>query len=85
MITRETVARCLAAHIHGEMSVDALVEWAEDALMEAEFEPSDAKMLAEIVGRLGVADVRAFGLSWRDCEELLSRLGYPPRVEIANL
>jgi hypothetical protein len=31
---------------------------------------------------LGVADVRAFGLAWEDCEQLLRQLGYSPRVEI---
>ncbi len=35
-----------------------------------------------VVSRLGLADVRAFGLTWDDCEELLERLGYRARVEI---
>jgi addiction module HigA family antidote len=35
-----------------------------------------------VVGRLGVADVRAFGLTWADCEELLGRLGFSARIEI---
>lgn len=29
-----------------------------------------------------VADVRAFGLTWADCEELLGRLGFAARVDI---
>ena len=35
-----------------------------------------------VIARLGVADVRAFGLAWEDCEELLQKLGFAPRVEI---
>lgn len=31
---------------------------------------------------LGVADVRAFGLTWADCEELLAKLGFSARIEI---
>jgi hypothetical protein len=31
---------------------------------------------------LGVADVRAFGLTWEDCEQLLRQLGYTARVDI---
>ena len=38
--------------------------------------------LSEVVSRLGVADVRAFGLTWEDCENLLGRLGYRTRVEV---
>jgi hypothetical protein len=29
-----------------------------------------------------VADVRAFGLTWEDCENHLDRLGYCTRVEV---
>jgi len=35
-----------------------------------------------VIARLGVADVRAFGLAWEDCEELLHELGFSPRVEV---
>jgi hypothetical protein len=42
----------------------------------------DAKTLSPVIARLGVADVRAFGLAWDDCEELLHKLGFSPRVEV---
>jgi len=35
-----------------------------------------------VIARLGVADVRAFGLLWEDCEALLRQLGYTVRLEI---
>ena len=50
--------------------------------MDTEFEASDAHMLAEVIGRLGVADVRAFGLTWEDCEALLRQVGVRARVEL---
>jgi hypothetical protein len=59
-----------------------LVDWAERALMDGEFAGRDAKTLSFVVARLGVADVRAFGLAWEDCEELLRKLGFSPRVEV---
>ena len=34
------------------------------------------------IAPLGVADVRAFGLTWKNCEELLNHLGFVPRVEV---
>jgi hypothetical protein len=45
-------------------------------MMDADFETHDLSLLREIVSRLGLADVRAFGMSWDDCEDYLSRLGY---------
>ena len=50
--------------------------------MEAEFAEQDASAIADAVARLGVADVRAFGLTWEDCEQLLRQLGYAARVDI---
>ncbi len=31
---------------------------------------------------VGVADVRAFGFAWEDCEALLRQLGFSLRVEV---
>ena len=50
--------------------------------MDGEFPPAEAPMLTRVVARLGVADVRAFGLTWEDCEQLLGTLGYAARVEL---
>jgi len=38
--------------------------------------------LRSVVSRLGLADVRAFGLTWEDCEQLLGELGYAARVDV---
>ena len=81
-ITRETVAEKLGAYLRHELSLTSLVAWAETVLMEGEFDPKDLELIRDVVARLGVADVRAFGLTWEDCEEFLSRLGYAARVNI---
>jgi hypothetical protein len=81
-ITKFTVADEIAAYLHHEMTLAELVDWSERALMDGEFAESDASALSQVVARLGVADVRAFGLSWDDCEELLGKLGFAPRVEV---
>jgi hypothetical protein len=52
--------------------------------MEGEFEEADAEAIAAVVSRLGVADVRAFGLAWDDCEELLRQLGFSARIDIVT-
>lgn len=81
-ITRHTVAQKLAAYLRHELTLAQLVDWAENALMQGEFAEADADAVREVVARLGVADVRVFGLTWEDCEQLLNRLGYRTRVEI---
>jgi hypothetical protein len=82
VITKKTVANKLAAYLGHELTLGGLVAWAEDALQEGTFETRNAKLLATVVGRIGVADVRAFGLAWEDCEQILKQLGYSARVDI---
>ncbi len=81
-ITKKTVANQVAAYLHHEITLAQLVDWSERALMDGEFAEPDAPVLSSVVARLGVADVRAFGLAWEDCEELLRKLGFSPRVEV---
>ena len=82
MITKQAVADKIAAYLHHELSLSQLVDWAEGALMEGEFDERDMEVLRTVVSRLGLADVRAFGLEWDDCEQLLQELGYSARVDI---
>jgi len=81
-VTRETAAQKLTAFLHHEISSAQLVDWAETVLLDGEFADQDTDALRFVVSRLGVADVRAFGLTWEDCENLLDRLGYRARVEV---
>lgn len=82
MITRQMVADRIGDWLRHDISLEQLVDWAESALQDAEFEAEGGTDLAEVVGRLGLADVRAFGLTWDDCEQLLRQLGYKAHVEI---
>lgn len=82
MITKQTVAEKIALFLRHEISEADLVAWSEEAIRDGEFAATDAGELAAVVGRLGLADVKEFGLSWDDCEALLQRLGYRVKVEI---
>lgn len=82
MITKQTVAERLAAYLRHDISLGQLVDWAENAVMDGEFDERDSGVLSTMVARLGVADVRAFGLTWEDCEAMLRTLGYDARVEV---
>jgi hypothetical protein len=82
MITRSLIADKIASWLHHDLTLCELVDWAENALLREDFAENDASELAAIVGRLGAADVRNFGLWWEDCEQLLKQLGYVAHVDI---
>jgi hypothetical protein len=81
-LTRKAVAQKLAAYLHHEISLDVLVAWANAAMMEDDFEEAYYNAIRDAVARLGLADVRAFGLTWEDCQRIFKELGYDARVEI---
>jgi len=72
----------LASFLRYDISLADLVSWAEDAMIDGEFDEKEAATISDVVSRLGVADARAFGLTWEDCEQLLRQLGYAARVNI---
>lgn len=84
IINKQTVADKIAAYLHQDITQAQLVDWAENALMEGEFPEEDAATISAVVSRLGVADVRAFGLTWADCEQLLRQLGFSAQVKITT-
>ena len=84
LITKKIVADKIAAYLHHDITLAQLVDWAERAMMEDEFEENGLAAIRSAVSRLGVADVRAFGLTWEDCEELLRQLGFSARVSIVT-
>jgi hypothetical protein len=66
------------------LSLDGLVAWAESAMMDGEFDPAYLPTIRDVVARIGVADVRAFGLTWEDCEQLLAQFGYSEHINIVT-
>jgi hypothetical protein len=62
-ISKQAVARKLFAYLQHRLLLAALVDWAENALLEGDFAETDAEVLTSVLGQLGLADVRAFGLT----------------------
>ncbi len=81
-ITKETVADKITAYLHHQISLADLVTWAEDVMQAGDISEHDFETIRDVVARLGVADVRAFGLTWEDCEQLFNRLGYNAQVKV---
>ena len=85
IITRQMVAERISAYLRGQQRIAEVVSWAEEAIREGEFAESDFAVIRDVVARLGLADVAAFGLTWEDAVEMLSRLGYRATVEVQAL
>lgn len=83
-ITRCDSAQKLIDYLHHKITSGELVDWAETAMMEGEFEEEHFEVLREVISRVGLADVRAFGLTWDDCERFLAQLGYKVSVTVAE-
>ena len=84
MITREVVASRLREYLQHRLTRAALVDWAERAMMDDDFDDEDVDTIRDITSRLGLADVREFGLTWEDCDGFLSRLGYQAKVDVVR-
>jgi hypothetical protein len=82
VITKKAIADRIAAYLRHELALAALVDWAEEQLMDGDFDETDEATIARVLARLGVADTRAFGLTWENCEQLLNDLGFAAKVEV---
>ena len=81
-LTRTDVITKLSDYFDHRITLAELVHWAEEAMQEGAFADPDAALLRDVVARLGVADVRAFGLTWEDCEDLVRRLGFRAEIKL---
>jgi len=81
-ITKEEVVNKLVSYLNRSINLEELVHWAENAICEAEYDERDFELIRNILGHLGLADVREFGLSWDDCYNYLSQLGFQVKVTV---
>lgn len=81
IITKKTVAEKILDYLHHKITLVQLVDWSENSLMDGEFEDINFDLIKDILSRLALADVRAFGLMWEDCEDFLNNLGYKVNIK----
>lgn len=84
VITSKMVAEKILSYLHHKITLSELVDWAENAMMEEDFDEENYETIREIISRLGVADVKAFGLLWEDCQRFMNQLGFDVRVELVE-
>ena len=82
ILTKSLLIDMLMKYINREIDLSSLVSWAEDMMREADFEDRNFDIIRKIVSRIGLADVREFGLTWDDCYDYLHELGYNVKIEV---
>lgn len=85
MITKQNIAEKLLAYLQHRLPSTELVEWAEKILSEGLYEDDDFHTIRNILAQLGLADVKAFGLEYQDCEEIMKKLGYTLEVKALSV
>ncbi|MFN8452351.1 MAG: hypothetical protein U0521_28060 [Anaerolineae bacterium] len=81
VITRQVVSEKLLAYLNHELSLDALVDWAENTFIDDVLEPDeDIDLLNNILMYLAAADTSQFPLTWEICSDFLEKLGIHIRV-----
>lgn len=83
-VTRKMLANKLIKYINRETDLSSLISWAEEMTKEAGFEDKHFELLRDMLARIGLADVREFGLTWDDCYDYLHKLGYDVKVEVSE-
>lgn len=78
MINKQETAQKIINYLHHNTQLEELVDWAENAIMEEDFENES---LRNIVAEIGVANTKPFGLQWQDFENIMQQLGYRLKVE----
>jgi ABC-type enterochelin transport system ATPase subunit len=81
IITKQQLAVSLLNYLQHKISLEELVAWAENAFMEGEIQDEDTDTIRDILARLGLADVKTFGLYWEDCDDMMKKLGYNLKID----
>jgi hypothetical protein len=81
IITKQQLAVKLLNYLQHKTSLEELVAWAENAFMEGDSQDEDIEIIRDILARLGLADVKTFGLYWEDCDNMMKKLGYTLKID----
>lgn len=81
IITKQLLAVNLLNYLQHKKSLDDLLDWAENAFMEGIIHEEDLEIVGSILARIGVADVKTFGLTLEDYDEIMRKLGYELKID----
>ena len=85
MTTKKIIVEKLLAYLQHHLSSAALADWAETTSMDSYYEDDEHHTIRNILTQLGMADVKAFGLEYQDCEAIMQKLGYTLEVKALSV
>lgn len=85
MITRTQISEKLLDYLNEQITLEALVDWAESCFVTGGFGPDeDIPVIRDVLGYLAAADSTAFPLTWDVCLDFMRQLGTPIKAVIAS-
>lgn len=85
MITKKIIADKLLSYLEHRLSLEELVHWAENTLLASDFTDDNSHTIRNVLAQVGLSDVKAFGLEWKDCEAIMGKLGFKLEVNAMAL
>ncbi len=79
-VSSKAVAEYLAKYLNHKITKEELIDRCERLMQEEMFEN---KAVQEVVARIGLMDAKNFEVSYEDLSDMLNRLGYRIKVEVA--
>jgi hypothetical protein len=86
MITQDMLADKILAYLNGQIMLEDLVHWAEDAVViftESDQRPPNANAIWDALLYIAAADSAHFPLTWEVLKEMLEQLGRPVQSVVA--
>lgn len=75
-ITKKAISEKVLKYLQHQIELEEMVVWAENKIMNNDFEDDNEHTVRNILARIGSSDVKAFGLTWEDCETIMHQLGF---------
>lgn len=82
---KKSIADKLLAYLQDRLPLEDLVNWADQALMNSSYEDDNSHTIRNTLSQLGLADVKAFGPEWKDCETIMEKPGFKLEVNALAL
>lgn len=81
IITKQELAVHLLNYLQRKLTIADLVNRAKGAFMEGDIQGEDQEVVRDVLARLGLADVKSFGLLGDECDDMMRKLGYVLKID----
>ncbi len=54
-------------------------------MQDEEIADTDVEIVSEVTARIGLADVKNFGMLWEECDDLLRKLGCQVNIDLKKV